>query len=295
MSIRDATSAPTVPTNLTAWHHYLLGQGLYHYQQGVLRKALIAGEFTMSLVFKRGSTADDRQQIAEAVLAFGLLGGLGSRVRKGFGSVSIGSAQEGLDVPTSRDAYEAALNAIPHKAVSLPPFTALSTQSHIQISAAGNDPLRLLEEAGRQMQLYRSWGRNGRVNGQQAEQRFSADHDLAQAAATNPNSTSVLPERAIFGLPHNYFFSSTRAKLEIMPAEQDRTRRASPLLIHIHQFSNGSSLLVHALLPATFLPPSDRVEFKNGRGVAHSIRVPSPNWAPLHAYLSRFPQAKRVI
>ncbi|SDX45580.1 CRISPR-associated protein Cmr1 [Allochromatium warmingii] len=70
----------------TAGHQYLLGQGLYHFRDAYLREAL-APDATLRIQvrFRPETTHDERDSVARALLTLGLLGGLGSRARKGIG------------------------------------------------------------------------------------------------------------------------------------------------------------------------------------------------------------------
>jgi len=76
---------------------YLLGQGLF--RGGYLRSAIGEGEtLLVSLIInpissRRPKELHDKQtkQLSEALVVMGLLGGLGSRARKGFGSIAIQS------------------------------------------------------------------------------------------------------------------------------------------------------------------------------------------------------------
>ena len=72
-------------------HAYLLGQGLYHCRNGYLRSALAAGKFTVSLAFRPNTTELDRKTLTDTLQVLGLLGGLGSRSRKGLGSIALHS------------------------------------------------------------------------------------------------------------------------------------------------------------------------------------------------------------
>ncbi|GIX15060.1 MAG: hypothetical protein KatS3mg118_3019 [Paracoccaceae bacterium] len=54
------------------------------------RSCLVEGQnFTVELLFRPGSTDDDRREMRVALKLLGLLGGLGSRVRRGWGSVAL--------------------------------------------------------------------------------------------------------------------------------------------------------------------------------------------------------------
>ena len=291
---------------------YLLGRGLYHFGNGYLRPALAANALLTINLFvnpksdKQAQTDYDAQNtnLTQALLALGLLGGLGSRARKGFGSLSIESLTNGKDtvtIPKNVTELTTTLSSW-QCTVGLPPFTAFSNQTRVDVSAQGKNPLEALNVVGKEQQLYRSYGRadhtgEHKVAGQKAEQNFSADHDLVASIIDKKHATTI-PERSVFGLPHNYFFSSVTPskKADFAPASKDRTRRASPLFIHAHQFPDKKVAVVQALLPATFLPQGDELEFKVGRSVKVLFNEQTMiDWQVIHTYMDRFSEKVRVL
>jgi CRISPR-associated protein Cmr1 len=269
---------------------YLLGMGLATFKEGgkCLRNALNkGGTFTLKLAFHPKASAADTQQVKDAVRAFELLGALGSRARHGLGSVAPTTAM-------SRADYVTAVKALLQPtlvATTEAPFTAFSSRSSVDMSATGADALKLLDAVGREQQLHRSYGQGGKVNGQLAERNFADDHDLI-LDATQGKAPRNAPARAVFGLPHNYFFSSTKGKADVnyAPGGQEG-RRASPLLLHIHPVSDGGYVAIHTLMPAQFLPTGGQIRIKT----KSSFDVPAnPNWQVLHGYLDRF-QHREVI
>lgn len=272
-------------------HLYLLGMGLATFKdkKNTLRPAMSKGEFTVQLMFRPTSSVTDKKSVADALYVFGLLGALGSRARHGMGSVSLKTwTGDERQVPATRDAYKAAIQSVlPHQLTNnLPPFTAISAKTRIDISAEKSDAFQLLSLVGGEQQLYRSFGQNGKVSGIQAERNFKTDHDLI-LSATEGATVSELPKRIVFGLPHNYFFSSTKGKADVnyVPNGID-ARRGSPLLLHIHQLSDDSYLAVNCLMPAQFLAEGERVRIKaKGRPVDLTPKV---DWEIITNYLDRF-------
>ncbi|MEI8210008.1 MAG: hypothetical protein WCG16_12435, partial [Methylococcales bacterium] len=64
------------------------------------------------------------------------------------------------------------------------------------------------------------------------------------------------------------------------------SRRASPLLIHIHQFTTGDFLAVQTLLVAQFLPVDERIQLKrNHRTTSIPCHI---DWQVITTYLERF-------
>jgi len=225
------------------------------------RPCLLAPDrFEVELLFRK----EIDTSVLDALRLLGLLGGLGSRVRKGFGSLCLESIaqSDSLDKPTEtiwqapntvEDYRREIVTLVGERPAGLPAYTAFSAASRITLLAKGTDALQLLNAVGETLQLYRSWGRHGKVNGQPAEQNFKQDHDLVYAAARG-EKVATHPARVAFGLPHNYFLSGTGSKINIDPADWER--RASPLWLHIHKLAN-EYVAVATLLPAVFLPDGD--------------------------------------
>lgn len=290
--------------NAGTGHQYFLGQGLYHFKDKYLRDAIAPGEVHIRMSFRPGTPSHERTSVAEALLALGLLGGLGSRARKGFGALAI-QALQGADCAapdTLEDLKEALAKLTADRLDTLPPFTAFSGYSRIDLlPVAHRDAWRLLGDIGADMQRYRSYGQNGKVAGQPAERNFNDDHDLALDVARG-HPVDRHPRRAVFGLPHNYFFSSTKTKAEVNAiaplssggwSDVGSNRRASPLFVHPHQFPDGSVLAVLALLPAQFLPDGWRIGLK-GRGPVQRLPVDA-DWSVLSCWMDRFGERQRVL
>lgn len=300
---RDDTTSGRPSTSQAV--QYLLGQGLYHFREGVLRDAIQpGGRFSMVLVGRPGSRAPSQAQwqgLEEAVLAFGLLGCLGARARKGLGSVSLQALDGGTSkVPESVDEYRQALETLlaklPLEGTALPPFTAFSGLTRLDISLKGDNPAALLDHLGNQMQLYRGYGRNDMVNGQKAEKNFADDHDEMLKVAKG-RAPQTAPRRTVFGLPHNYFFSSDKVKLEIS-TQAGGDRRASPLFLHVHQLPGGGCLATQLIMPAVFLPPGQAgLKFKPGGSRPATLPLGSGDidWRVLHGLLDRYPSAQSVL
>ncbi|MDQ5770594.1 hypothetical protein [Thiothrix subterranea] len=181
-----------------------------------------------------------------------------------------------------------------------------------------------MNKIGEQQQLYRSYGQNGLVNHKKAERTFTPDHDLVLNIIRNKNADNRIPKRSIFGLPHNYFFSSEFNKVkneaiargeneqdakrkarresqaEFSASVKDRTRRASPLFIHVHKFPDRKVAVVQTLLPSEFLPDRTALEFKMGNKPNDKVQVlfneqTMIDWQVIHTYMDRFAEKVRVL
>jgi len=279
---------------------YLLGMGLFHFKDGLLRRHIPAGTtFELEFLLKPTLSAEQVQQLKATILAFGFLGGLGSRARKGFGSVTITSLMVNNHVeplPTTIQEYKTAIRQlIGTKLVNgLPPLTAYSAATRLQISAHGKEALSLLTKHGLEMGLYRSYGRGGWAFKQQAEQNFKADHDWAYDLEKRRADESYLPQRAVFGLPHPYYLSGTHFSVAVEP---ETGRRASPLMAHVHKLPDGNCLLVHSIMRSVYLPESIKVNVKTSKQSYQLQAIDNHiDWGKLDTFLARFsPKTEDVI
>jgi len=255
-----------------------LGYGLMDYKGKLTRSCFNGGNFSIDLIIRQGALTDDDigKSILPAIKLFGLIGGLGSRVRRGWGSVALSELSVDGEAswvqPDSLGAYELALKDIlgeRFRSVSGKtfPITAFAHETDIRCgSQLGTTPLACMSNVSKGLQRYRSWGQTGddgiaKVNGQPSEMNFRADHDWFKDknrsmtgkfadTAGNTHSTDALPKRAAFGLPHNYF-SRGFGKMDVSAAKTDR--RASPLMFHVHKLATGQCFTVASFFPTKFL------------------------------------------
>jgi len=269
---------------------------------GELQRPCLAAPFTftVNMLLKPGLKPQQGQEVEEALKMLGLVGGLGSKSRKGYGSLTLLSlkvdGKETWTPPAKAEQVSDAIRAIlgPDRIQTsqsgessqdkLPEWTAFSTASSIIVVAAADHdrtPLALLDRIGREMVRYRSWGRNGKVLGnidREHNFKFKDDHDL-MVILRHPRKTH--PKRIAFGLPHNY--GKKQEHKEVEPESFDR--RASPLFIHIHQVTeNQQPIAVLAFLPSRFLPQNmDRISVGGS-----SVNLATENlWEPVEVFLDR--------
>lgn len=185
-----------------------------------------------------------RDTLIDAMALIGLIGGLGARSRRGFGSLAIrsltgdpridGAPPAITALPVSVEAYKAQIEGYMGTArhCGEPPYTALSDTSKIRICATRPGNSRdLMNEIGWAFQIYRSYGQRDRAGGHQHLFRADGHTETALAAGTAKSPTSATPwyrpefaadhdnfyvshagqfpngsvdNRSLFGLPHNY-------------------------------------------------------------------------------------------
>lgn len=279
---------------------YLLGMGLYHFRDGMLRDHIPADtSFKLELALKPSLSKQQRQQLKDTLLFWGLMGGLGSRVRKGFGSVSLVSlhdSQGEIPLPSTVEEFKSCVrNLLGTDLVEgQAPFTAFTRATRMQISASGKNALDLLKRHADEMGMYRGYGRDHKTFKKPAEKNFQQDHDWAYDLSKGKADKNYLPKRAVFGLPHPYFLSGAGFKVEV---EAATGRRASPLMAHIHRLPSGEHLLVHTVYRSQFLPESVEVQV-NTKAQSYRLKQIDQkiDWDVLDTFLSRFkPTAGDVI
>jgi CRISPR-associated protein Cmr1 len=224
-------------------------------QAGQLMRSCIDEDqrFTVKLLCRDGA----EQSVREALIALGLLGGLGSRTRHGMGSVSLTELQQDgkavWKAPIDREGYSKAIRdllADKRAGSDEPPYSAFSQKARVDVLMDKVSPYKVLDGFGLAELMYRSWGKNGKVLGRDREENFKADHDWSKKIRPQ----GFHPRRVIFGLPHNY---GKGPSMEVGPAQHKR--RASPLLFHVHALGENSFIGVSILLRSAFLPAGENI------------------------------------
>ena len=255
---------------------------------GQLTRSCLGAPFDFAVQIRaRDLHEKESTSLVEALVALGVLGGLGARSRKGYGSLVLRSllvnGEARWSTPRSMDELQRAIAGLrseqtDDRAGAYPEFTALSNRArHVLLSSTRREPLDLLDLVGREMVRFRSWGRKGKILGGQvdSERKFRIDHDLMKRHERRSH-----PQRIAFGLPHNY---GGHKHEKVGPAD-GLDRRASPLFIHIHICDDGP-VAVLSFLPARFLPAGRSDVSVGGSRVP---QVPEAElYRPIHDFLDR--------
>lgn len=195
------TEQPKTSGQVTDWPQNqtgsgYLGMGLFAMGQTEQQRALPEDRrFEVALRFRPGSVEDSEiQGVSDALKALGLLGGLGGRARRGFGSVALENLNGEDWGFKSADAYRRALaelfGSYPRPEAE-PPFTAWSQGSRLAVLGRGRDARKAHANMGNAYKTFRT----------PAESGYRAD------------------AKTVFGRPLG---------------GDDEKRRASPLIMHIH-------------------------------------------------------------
>ena len=255
-------------------------------RSGQLTRACLHAPFDFTVRMRcRGLNETELTSLKDALSTVGILGGIGAKSRKGYGSLTIQTLRvngvEQWSRPQSPSDLRNTIKTLrPDDGTArLPEFTALSGKTrHVLLWSEKKEPVELLDLVGRELVRFRSWGRNGKILGGsvESEGRFKDDHDLMKRTPRGAH-----PRRIAFGLPHNY---GKHDDQQVGPFDRELDRRASPLFIHIHE-CGSTPVAVLSFLPARFLPEG-RSDISVG-GSQISQRPEEELYRPIHELLDR--------
>jgi CRISPR-associated protein Cmr1 len=264
-------------------------------------------------------TLEDKIKILRSLWGMAMFGGLGSRSRRGLGSSTVIPQEGNKTLPTefprfrfkNRDDFIGEIESFAktvRKDKGLPNFTSFSAASRIIVTKdfkGGQLPsgVSAWQAINDQFKAYRDY--YGRPRTKHTEKDHHLMRDFLQGGEPPP---SVAPQRAAFGLPHNYYFTRSLNRVKgfvdliadddgqpyqliaqddnpdnfELEEKKKEARRASPLFIHIHKFENGNASAVITFLPAVFIPPKKKIRLSgNGR----YLYVDAPGFRAIEDFL----------
>lgn len=212
----------------------------------------------------------------------GIFGGLGSRVRRGFGSLTLldlklidKSNNESKNyTPNCGDveSLKKEINDLLKKAKTFGEseddikYTAFSKFTKVVITKEFNNPMKLLDEIGKEMIRYRSCKKNKKVAIGEKDNRVFIEDCILIYKYSNTGKICEHPRRVVFGLPHNYRLSNKKTvninSISNINSPNKKAiigRRASPLFIHVHKLASGRYIGILILIPCKFLKNGDEI------------------------------------
>ncbi len=284
--------------------HYLLGQGLWSYKEGVIRHIPAGAEFDLDVRF---SDKDDKDAVngrfMVALWAWLTYGGLGARTRRGFGQLScIGVA--GAPLPTgwtvgalSRPRTWAGWERLTESVYPpAPPWSDTGPWAELPAGLAGPDTV------AEHPALDRSWWEGDMVKlnavgcGEALHQTglkwrcFRAgpdalmDDGLPSADTRSPEWKDVIHEVGssypvgALGLPVNYYSAKGQRPFSaaVTPIQgiDELLRRASPVWLRPVKLDDGKWQLFTFFFAARLLPEGARLEVKSGRRTLKTLTPP---------------------
>jgi len=282
--------------------------------------------FNLKISFHPKATDDDIKKFFSALwLAFNF-GNFGSRARRGFGAIKIEEIREkgssitnncyDLNFTPSDDLkswINCNLNKIkdfikPNDRQDIPylfkDFEIYQIQKD-NFNALG-DWIKEVQKGRKGRYLKNSWSGNSINNWFElldfmgfllmAYRSYrKPDYDVAKNILQGGQVSNATFERAIFGLPLNFYFSSIRrGDMVHLKLGNETLRRASPLMIKIIQTGTNQNETRHEglfiIMKSTFMPANARLVFSNKR-----VNLSNDNiWQALDDFLSSL-QNKNLI
>lgn len=242
------------------------------------------------------ATSGGLADVMRSFWLFGALGGLGSRSRRGWGSVTIESDLLCPGLPdlskcaTPEQYRERLLEGLEQlaplasrKSAADVWWTAISRETRIVLSPTSFKSWReAMEDMGQKFITFRGRDKRGNASNPPGSD-YDATKNLLQGTAPLPTS---LPERSAFGLPYAQQYTTLgRMRATFTPEwrEGNKTiegRRASPIICKIVPLTGGKFAWQVAFMPARFLPANgvvraERTDIKPAYALAKSP-FPSP-------------------
>ncbi len=274
-----------------------LGYGLIGYDRQARQSLTVrpyfqpGSTFAITLSFAPGLSTAAQEKVLRAFWALAMLGGLGSRSRRGFGAFAVTSVSSPIGMNFQHNERQAFVQELKGFLQGIPKIAGAAAYSHftdksiVLVGKAETNGLKVLQHLNTLLQKNRSYyeviPHTPKTAGIPKE-----DHDLMFDFLTNPAFTpTTAPQRAIFGLPHNYFFrrSNLKAGVDLLEAGA-KGRRASPLFLHVQKLANGQACAVATVLPARFLPPGQQITLSSERG--RTAKVNPPGYKALADFLN---------
>lgn len=277
-----------------------LGYGVMNFRGELQRPALRAGGFKMSIRVSQRTNPADIIGIHASLILLGSVGGLGSKSRKGYGSLSLIRMEEnGKSIDISDDVAERLALVVTNPPDLSCEWTAWTRQSRVIVWNTRDEPLELLNSLGERLSKYRLWQGEG-------QSRFEDDHHSVFNYLNAGERPAHPPARIAFGLPHNYFFRSLsdreqrlNVKAEIGPVSREGTaeltRRGSPVMLHIDRCLPDATTAVVTFLPSKFLPDGVDVKMTDSTSKGRSsyqrkrsvdLSLPTNNfWKPVTDFM----------
>lgn len=222
----------------------------------------------------RDTIENDAHEVFDTALwAWLNLGGIGSKSRKGFGSLQCHAPASISQKTGTRGAFQSRASALLAEAGKFPGtplWTHFSSRSRIYIAT---QEAKSWEEAMEWLGAWligfrRRYGFPGDTRALAGQAIANRDYEWAAPKGKVPRKE--VPDRAGFGLPLPFrrnVAGRSQGETVIWGAsaqegEDQDARRASPLLLHVSKFGSGFAPVL-TYLPAELLPSGGKLKFKD--------------------------------
>lgn len=251
------------------------------------------GKFRVDIRLNSTISDEEKNRIVATIWLLLNLGNIGSKSRKGFGSLRItkDTTINGISFknPKNIDELEKYLKINIKKCLELfgwdgsthrgsipPPFSVITPNFWKMkildnIFTSATDAINDIGKKLREHREDRKW--------------VTKDYDSVKSIYTH-NPTSVPPKGSIFGLPHQFYFPSINKKAMVRGTKSER--RASPLHIKVWNLNENQYVIGLQLFKSKFLP-EDKLLISDLSSQKVSAQTSPPSYNFLESFLNGLP------
>jgi len=286
-------------------------RGIRYLSYGVYDRPYIdfGSRFKIHIFFKRSMSDEERKKVIATLWLLLNLGNVGSKSRKGFGSLRITRDViidemefKNLDNLEKLEEYlrnniERCLRifgwngSIPRNE-SLPPYSIIAPHYWKMkiLNNTHSSALDAINYIGEKIREYREDRDNPSARRTRSTKKgifsYWVTKDYNSVKSIYTKSLSSTPQGSIFGLPHHFQFQSIKRKgnpVKAVVKGVEHDRRASPLYIKIWKLSNNQFAIGLQLFKSSFIPENKlRISDIENSNIKADVDV------PLYSYLENF-------
>jgi len=304
-------SVNTFPVSLRLLTFHTKERGIRYLSYGVYERKYIdlGSQFKIHILFRHSISNEDRKKVIATLWLLLNLGNVGSKSRKGFGSLRITRDVTMDEIEFKnvdnleeleeylRNNIERCLRAfgwngsrprngsLPQYSVIAPHFWKMKILDNTYSSA-----IDAINYIGERIREYREDRSNPSAEHTRRTRKGTFSYwvtkDYGTVKSIYTKSPPSTPQGSIFGLPHQFQFQSIGEKAVVKGTEHDR--RASPLYIKIWKLSNNKFAIGLQLFKSLFIPENKlRISDVDNPNIKVDVGVPSYNY--LENFLNGLP------
>jgi len=282
-------------------------RGLAYLSYGVSGRRYMKGKFKVNIYFKPTLHEEDKKKVIATLWMLLNLGNVGSRNRKGFGSLRVTNDTKIYNISFKNPSdvnelikylklnIEECLNifgwdgskilskTLPSFAIIAPNFWKMKLLDDIYPS-----DIDAINSIGEKIRQYREDRNNPNarhtrtIKGKLISYWVTRDYDAIKSIYTQ--SAPSTPQGSIFGLPHQFQFQSIDKKAVVRGLKHHR--RASPLYIKIYKLDDNKFVIGLQLFKSVFLP-EDKLLISDLRNPNVKAEVNLPSCSYLEYFLDK--------
>ncbi len=287
------------------------GRGIKYLSYGASDRPYIdlGSQFKLHVIFKRSISNEDKKKVIAALWLLLNLGNIGSKSRKGFGSLRIRKditidEMEFIN-PKSLDELERYIrnnlkkclrifgwNGSISRSTSLPQYSIIAPHYWRMkiLSNTHNSAIDAINYIGEKIREYREDRGNPSARHTRHTRRGTFSYwvtkDYHSVKSIYTKGSPSTPQGSIFGLPHQFQFQSLPDRPKAMVKGIRHDRRASPLHIKIWKLDNNQFAIGLQLFKSLFLP-ENRLRISDIRNPNIKADVNIPSYSYLEDFLNR--------